>query len=283
VLLSTRQTHLTPAEFVSAAGDIFSIFDERTQDSGNISYGVATADARYFVKTAGLESSSPALSHAERVALLRNAIRLGQSAAHATLPALRNVVESAQGPLLVYDWVDGELLNAPAERRSDPASAYLRFRRLPAPDILKVLDTIIDLHCHLASRGWIAVDFYDGSLLYDFVSRLVHVVDLDCYHFGPFVNHMGRLFGSTRFMAPEEFERGVGIDERTNVFTLGRTICELLSERPGRDFLHGTPELLALTGRAGAREPADRYATVQTLSDAWRSFRMIEPPSGSHV
>ena len=285
MLLSTQQTHLTPAEFVSAAGHTFSVFDERTQDSGNVSYGVAAGGARYFVKTAGLQSANaPALSHAERVALLRNAVRLAQSLAHPALPQLRNLVESEQGPILVYDWVDGELLNAPAERRSDPASAYLRFRQLPADDILKVLDAIIDLHCHLAARGWIAVDFYDGSLIYDFAAGTVHVVDLDCYHSGPFVNQMGRLFGSTRFMAPEEFERGAGIDERTNVFTLGRTIRELLSLGRGHDFLHGSAELLALTARACAHEPADRFDTVHALSDAWRSFLMkVKTPSGRHA
>jgi hypothetical protein len=42
---------------------------------------------------------------------------------------------------------------------------------------------------------------------------------------------MGRLFGSTRFMAPEEFELGVMIDQSTTVFTLGR--CRRLLRRVG--------------------------------------------------
>ena len=36
-----------------------------------------------------------------------------------------------------------------------------------------------DLHDQLATRGWIAVDFYDGCLIYDFDHREIHVVDLD--------------------------------------------------------------------------------------------------------
>jgi hypothetical protein len=32
----------------------------------------------------------------------------------------------------------------------------------------------------------------------------MQVVDLDNYRDAPFINHMGRMFGSTRFMAPEE-------------------------------------------------------------------------------
>ena len=38
------------------------------------------------------------------------------------------------------------------------------------------------------------------------------------------------MFGSSRFMAPEEFERGALIDERTNVFTMGRTAAVLLAD-----------------------------------------------------
>lgn len=48
------------------------------------------------------------------------------------------------------------------------------------------------------------------------------MIDLDTYSRGPVVNTMGRMFGSTRFMAPEEFARGAVIDQRTTVFTLGR-------------------------------------------------------------
>ena len=35
---------------------------------------------------------------------------------------------------------------------------------------------------------------------------------------------MGRMFGSRRFMAPEEFELGAPLDQRTTVFTLGRLV-----------------------------------------------------------
>ena len=41
----------------------------------------------------------------------------------------------------------------------------------------------------------------------DFEARRLHLIDLDSYHRGPTVNEMGRMFGSTRFMAPEEFEQ----------------------------------------------------------------------------
>lgn len=64
---------------------------------------------------------------------------------------------------------------------------------------------------------------YDGCLLYDFTTKRLAVFDLDHYRQGPYENTVGRVFGSTRFMAPEEFERGRVIDERTTVFALARS------------------------------------------------------------
>ena len=69
-----------------------------------------------------------------------------------------------------------------------------------------------------------------ACLIYDFARQDLHVIDLDGYREGPFINGMGRMFGSSRFMAPEEFEKGASIDERTTVFTMGRTAANLLSD-----------------------------------------------------
>jgi serine/threonine-protein kinase len=89
---------------------VFAVFDERTQDSGNISYGVLVGDRRFFVKTAGMpENSKDHLSHEQRVALLRNAVSFRRSVNHHSLPELLTVIESPHGPMLVYERVTGEL------------------------------------------------------------------------------------------------------------------------------------------------------------------------------
>ncbi len=185
MLLTTQQTNLPARAFVARHAEVFAVFDERTQDSGNVSYGVRQGDERFFV------------------------------------------IESADGPLLAYTWADGELVGTAASRRSDPASSYARFRALPTGEGAAALDAVFRLHVKLARQGFIANDFYDGCLIYDFVSRRIHVVDLDNYRNAPFTNTMGRMFGSTRFMAPEEHELGARIDERTTVFAMGRSIQEL--------------------------------------------------------
>ena len=266
-----------PEQFLSSVATVFTEFGALTQDSGNISYGVQIASERYFVKTAGRpDDPRPFLDHAARVALLRNAVRLSEICHHPTLPRLYRVIESPSGPLLVYQWLDGELLGTPRARRDDPESAYQRFRSLPAVTIQGRLDAIFDLHHELAGAGWIAVDFYDGCLIYDFKSGGLGVVDLDMYREGPFRNEMGRMFGSTRFMAPEEFELGALIDERTNVFVMGRAAMVFLSDGSlNADAFRGTRALFEVVARACEPERSSRYDSIDAFYGAWRAARAV--------
>jgi serine/threonine protein kinase len=262
-----------PNQYLRSVGTVFAEFGERTQDSGNVSYGVEVDGSRYFVKTAGdPDDPRPVLDHPARVALLRNAVRLSESCRHPLLPRLYRVIESPCGPLLVYQWLEGELLGVPRARRDDPESAFQRFRSLPASTIRKCLDAVFDLHDELARVGWIAVDFYDGCLLYDFASGRLGVVDLDMYRDGPFRNARGRMFGSTRFMAPEEFELGARIDGRTNVFVLGRTALVFLSDGtldPGA--FRESAARFEVVAKACDPAPARRFGSVGLFCRAWHA------------
>ncbi|MBI3831655.1 MAG: hypothetical protein HY291_19195 [Planctomycetes bacterium] len=128
---------------------------------------------KYFVKTAGRpDHTTAALTHAGRVELLRSTERLSKSCSHQALVPLLRVIESPEGPLLVYAWAQGALVR----------SVQPRFRALPVEEILRVLDAVYELHRDLARTGWVASDFYDGCLLYDFEARGLMVMDLDSYH-----------------------------------------------------------------------------------------------------
>jgi serine/threonine protein kinase, bacterial len=146
----------------------------------------------------------------------------------------------------------------PPSRRTDPASAFARFLALPWLERAVALDVIFRLHEKLAQGGWVACDFYDGCFIYDFTRRQMQVVDLDNYRDAPFINHMGRMFGSTRFMAPEEHELGARIDERTTVFALGRTLQQFLAS--------GTE---SLASRACETNPQLRFGSVRDFYKAW--------------
>jgi serine/threonine-protein kinase len=130
---------------------------------------------------------------------------------------------------------------------------------------------LLDAHLAITAAGYLAVDLYDGCLLYDFVSHRLRLVDLDEYRPGPFTVDGERLPGSRRFMAPEEFRRGATIDQRTTVFVLGRAIRQLLDETDDERSWRGTEEQLAVVARATRADPAERYADVAQLVGAWRS------------
>jgi serine/threonine-protein kinase len=273
--------HAAPA-FIAAAGGIFAVFDARVHDSGNVSYGVSTPAGRFFVKTPGDPADRRADGgFAARVDRLRNAVRLHRAVTHPALVALRNVIEAPDGPLLVYDWAEGMLLWSRANRRRELDTPLARFRALRVSRVLAALETVLDLHGALAAAGWIASDFYDGSLLYDFAAHAIHVVDMDHYHHGPTSNTMGRMFGSSRYMAPEEYVLGAPIDERTTVFTLGRTVFELLGDGSGAEHtFRGSPALHAVAARACAVERDARFPSVAALLEAWRAARRARFPSG---
>ena len=158
--------------------------------------------------------------------------------------------------------------------RNDPRSTFQRFRRLPSHEIIRALDLVYELHHQLAQLGRVAVDFYDGCMIYNFDCQELHIVDLDNYCEAPFINEMGRMFGSSRFMAPEEFERGAPVDERTNVFTMGRTAAVLLSDgtlerRPFR----GSDALYEVIRRACCDHREKRYDSMEAFFTAWMDAR----------
>ena len=141
-LLDVAEIRVTPDTYLAAVGEVFAVFDERTQDSGNISYGVRIGDECFFVKTAGRPEAGEAyLSHAGRVALLENAVLVAEDCPAGIVPELLRVVLSPVGPMLVYAWAEGELLHR---------NALDRFRALPAGEIVAALDRLYALHEALA-------------------------------------------------------------------------------------------------------------------------------------
>ena len=127
----------------------------------------------------------------------------------------------------------------------------------------------------LVTPGWTA-NFYDDSLLYDFAAGRLGVIDIDIYRDGPFINDMGQMFGSTRFMAPEEFKRGALIDEQTTVFVMGRTALVFLSDGTlAPELFRGPRTLFDVVRQACQPIRANRFASMAAFSDAWRAARDV--------
>ena len=113
----------------------------------------------------------------------------------------------------------------------------------------------------------------------------------------------GDIVGTLRYMSPEQAlaRRGV-VDQRTDVYSLGATLYELLTLRPpfdGRDHQEllrqisldeptplrrlnpdVSPELETIVLKAMAKDPSGRYATAQELSEDLNRFLNDDPIMG---
>jgi serine/threonine-protein kinase len=255
--------------FLDRYGKVFHIFDD--QDSGNICFGVKTADETRFVKFAGAPTVRYGGAIGDAVARLRATEPIYRELAHENLVRLNAAEEVGGGYAMVFEWAEGDCMG-----KQYPA-ARARFLELPLSDKLRVYRDALAFHAHTAEKGWVAVDFYDASVLYDAARQKTTVCDIDVYAKAPLVNCMGRMWGSSRFMSPEEYELGAVIDEVSNVFAMGALAFHLFSagdRSPGAWPLGEAAHAVVLKATSPAR--ADRQETIRKLIAQWeeacRSF-----------
>ncbi|WP_433747740.1 protein kinase domain-containing protein [Falsibacillus pallidus] len=211
-------------EWLTDIGEVFIVFAE--QDSGNVSFGIEKDGIKKFVKYAGAKTKEYTGRPEDAVARLKDSIPIYEGLQHKHLIKLLSHFEVEKGYVLVFEWFEGECLHPhwsfPSPHKyTHPDSPFYRFKQLPIEHRLASFKSIVEFHLYVEKNNYVAVDFYDGSILYDFRNNITKICDIDLYKKKPFVNSMGRLWGSSRFMSPEEYELGANIDERTNVFNMG--------------------------------------------------------------
>lgn len=137
---------------------------------------------------------------------------------------------------------------------------------------LQIFDAILDFFQHVIKKGYIAIDFYDGSIMYDFEEEKTYLCDIDFFKKQPYVNNMGRMWGSSRFMSPEEFQFGSVIDEITNVFLAGAIAFALF----GGETNHSIEKWMIPTNyysvalKAVNPNREDRYSSIHDFIQAWK-------------
>lgn len=263
-------------EWLNEMGEVLTVFDQ--QDSGNISFGIQINDEKKFVKYAGAKTSTFNGDTQEAIFQLQHAVELYKELKHPHLISLCEYYSLANGYVVVFDWFDGESLHPhwsfpPPAKYNDPRSPYFRYKQLSIQSRLKSLDDIFTFHLNVANKGYVAVDFYDGSLLYDFSRNQIKICDIDLYQKKPFINTMGRLWGSSRFMSPEEFILGANIDEMTNVFNMGAMAFSLLGGELDRTFTkwEAGKDLFEVASIAVNPDRKRRYQSLDKFYNAWNS------------
>jgi serine/threonine protein kinase len=154
-------------------------------------------------------------------------------------------------------------------------------------------------HAHQA--GVIHRDIKPANLLVDTRGNLwITDFGLALFQTGAGLTMTGELLGTLRYMSPEQaWARRGEIDHRTDIYSLGVTLYELLTLHPvfeGQDrhellykIAHEEPreprrldrtipvELETIVLKAIAKSPTDRYATAQDMADDLQRFLDDKP------
>ncbi len=160
---------------------------------------------------------------------------------------------------------------------------------------------------HAHQYGVIHRDVKPGNLLLD-ADGTLYVADFGLAQMagGGGVTRTGDVLGTLRYMPPEQLCGERALDPRSDVYSLGATLYELLTFQPAfdaggrpelvRQILDEDPpparrvrpavpaELAIIAHKAMAKSPGDRYATAKALADdlrAWLDDRPIRarPPT----
>lgn len=88
---------------------------------------------------------------------------------------------------------------------------------------------------------------------------------------------MGRMWGSSLFQSPEEYEVGAVIDEITNVYTVGATAFALFGEyNRNRDRWQLSDQLFEVAAKAVSADRNGRQQSIRQLREEWEMAIRME-------
>jgi serine/threonine protein kinase len=154
---------------------------------------------------------------------------------------------------------------------------------------------------HAHQQGVVHRDIKPSNIILD-AQMKPWITDFGLAHMeaGGSLTVSGDLLGTLRYMSPEQaLAKRVVIDHRTDIYSLGVTLYELLTlqpafagtnrqellrqiafeePRPPRKLNKAIPaDLETVVLKAMAKNPAERYATAQALADDLRRFLDLKP------
>jgi serine/threonine protein kinase/Tfp pilus assembly protein PilF len=225
--------------------------------------------------------------------LSQTATRSEPSAAGAIAPTSLALVLSPQ-PIRCAPGAPGSAIPLTKSSSYTRTRAYARASAALGLQAAEALD-----HAHV--RGILHRDIKPGNLLLDADGRLwVADFGLAQIQGAPGLTLSGDVLGTLRYMSPEQaLGKRVVIDGRTDIYSLGVTLYEMLTlnpayagndraavlrqiaeeELPGiRKANAAVPiDLETIIRKAASKDPADRYATARDFADDLRRFLDDKP------
>lgn len=160
-------------------------------------------------------------------------------------PNLVRYVSSDDNSILM-EYVDGETL----AQRLDCQPDYFRNRKNTDKFLRQLLDVVSYLHSHQVLH----LDLKPDNILLTRIGSDVKLIDLGCCYTDIFPDTTGR---TNAYAAPEQLSGGV-VDERTDIFAIGR----ILEQLPDHAIYNN------VIARCTAENPRDRYQSVEEILKA---------------
>jgi len=289
--------------WLKSLGTVFAVFSQN--DSGNISFGVSNGTEKWFVKTAGFKTAASIQTPSEAVEALKSAMTIYEDIKHPNLIQLVKHYPFEDIYIAVFKWAEGDCLFDHWNFEKYSANPQLippaeRFKHLPLIQRLKSADILFSFLDKVSKSGYVAVDFYDSSILYDFLNHTTTICDIDLFRKKPAKNDIGENYwGTKRLKAPEEYILNAVIDETTNVYTLGAllfnnyfgnyTKSETALRYTQNQFIPCSFENWELSKscydvalKAVESDRAKRYQSIKDFYIAWASALQTSSASLSH-
>ena len=253
--------------FLSKYGKVFKVFDN--QDSGNICFGIADGENKYFVKFAGAPTDRSRVTAKEAVDRIKNTVPIYRDLEHPNLIKFIRAEEIGGGFVMLFEWADGDCMG-----RQYPLSRE-KFMQMPLETRFHVFDDILSFHAFVTEQKYVAIDFYDGSIMYNYDICKTTICDIEFYAKAPYINNMGHMWGSPRFMSPEEYQLGAVIDEITNVYTMGAIAFALFGDERDRciEKWRLSEDLFDVAIRAVSNKREQRQQSIEQLIYEWNAVK----------
>ena len=222
--------------------------------------------------------------------------RLTARLSHPNIVSIHEIGEHQNHRYIVTDFIDGVSL-----------SMWAKDREITVRQAAKIVAAIADALDHSHDHGVVHRDIKPSNIMMDRNNEPI-VVDFGLARLidsQPSMTIHHRPVGTPAYMPPEQASStGVGIEARSDLYSLGVTLFELLTgERPFRgdtekiveQLLYSEPvgpkslrgsiptDLNTICLKCLQKKPADRYATARQLADDLRCFLEHRPISARPI